>query len=332
MNPTHETSQSPAQPDAGRESYTYPRLQVPLFGSEYLEYTRRLLFSRHPDYLPMLVRLLDIHPGMTIVDVGCGSGFYTRLMASRLQGEGHVVGIDPDAAMLTQARQITQTEGWSEIILYYQGPPTALPAPDGATDLVFGNAVLWMLPAEHRVQAVREMLRVTRKGGRAIVAEPDGGFVHVYDPQRPRLQALEDRVHDAFVRGTAQLDGYDYDLARKLPALFQQAGFERVRMYPRLFVVAGCDLGPDPKQGLIDRVTEYQQALAALVADTSEAKARREHHAARLRAGGLTDEEYAEHQRLTIERLRDLTEHPEHIVNDASVYTYGGLFCEGYHV
>ena len=339
MEPGSEASQPPASPtpnappsSPARESYTYPRLQVPLFGSDYLEYARRQLFARHPDYLPMLVKLLDVHPGMTIVDVGCGSGFYTRIIASRLQGEGHVVGIDTDASLLTTAQQQTIIEGWNEIVVYYQGAPTALPAPDGATDLVFANSVLWSLPENQRVAAVREMHRVTHEGGRAIVAEPDGGFVHVYDPQRPRLQALEDSVHAAFVRGTAQMDGYDYDLARKLPTIFQAAGFERVRLYPRLFVVAGCDLGPDPKQGLLDRIKEYQQALAGLVSDAPEARSRREHHAARLRAGGLSDADYAEHQQLTTERLRELTEHPERIIHDTSIYTYGGLFCEGYHV
>lgn len=333
MEPISSVPQgTPAQPAPQRESYTYPRLQVPLFGSDYLDYARRQLFTRHPDYLPTLVRLLDVHPGMTIVDINCGSGFYTRLIASRLQGEGHVVGIDSDPALLTTAQQMTIIEGWNEIVVYYAGASTALPAPDGATDLTFANGVLWTLPEEQRLQAVREMLRVTRKGGRALVAEPDGGLVQVYDAQRPRLQELEERVQAAFIRGTATMDGHDYLLGRKLPTLFRAAGFERLRVYPRLFVVAGCDLGPEPKQGLLDRIKEYQGALAALVSGTPESIARREHHAARLRAGGLSDTDYAEHQDLTIVRLRDLTEHPDQILHDTSTYMYGGLFCEGYHV
>lgn len=330
MNPTDEPIASPTP--QSRESYTYPRLQVPLFGSDYLEYARKQLFTRHPDYLPTLVRLLDVHPGMTIIDVGCGSGFYSRLIASRLQGEGHVVGIDSDPAMLTTAQQITMREGWSEVLVYHTGHATKLPIPEGVADLVFANGTLWVLPEAERVTALREMLRVTRQGGRVLLAEPDGGLVHVYDAQRPELQALEGKLHDAFVKGAAQMDGHDYQLGRKLPALFQQAGYERMRIYPRLFAVAGNDLGPDPKQGLIERVAEYQQALAALTSDAPEAKSRREHRAARLRAGGLSAADMARHEELTIARLRDLTQHPEHILNDASVYLYGGLFGEGYHV
>ncbi len=323
---------NPALSPSTRESYTYPRLQVPLFGSDYLEYARRQLFTRHPDYLPTLVRLLDMHPGMTTIDVGCGSGVYTRLMASRLQGEGHVVGIDSDANLLATARQLTQAEGWSDLVVYYSGLPTALPAPPQAADLVFANGLLWVLPEPYRLQAAREMWRVTRQGGRALVAEPDGGLVHVYDPARPRLQELEEKQQAAFIRGAAAMDGHDYLLGRKLPQLFQMAGFERVRVYPRLFTVAGCDLGSDPKQGLVDRITEYQQALATQTSDDPQLRARRDQRAMRLRAGGMTDAEISEHEELTAERLRALVEHPEQIVRDTSVYLYGGLFCEGYHV
>ncbi|MBA3826702.1 MAG: hypothetical protein H0X24_22745, partial [Ktedonobacterales bacterium] len=123
-----------------------------------------------------------------------------------------------------------------------------------------------------------------------------------------------------------------YQIGRKLPALFQASGFERVRVYPRLFVVAGCDLGADPRQGLLDRITEYQQSLAALTSDRPEAIARRTHRAERLRAGGLSDADYARHEALTITRLRELTAEPQRILQDTSVYLYGGLFCEGYKV
>jgi ubiquinone/menaquinone biosynthesis C-methylase UbiE len=333
MNPKDDAGQPPTPgPNTTRETHTYPRLQVPLFGTEYLEYARRQLFTRHPDYLPTLVKLMDIHPGMNAVDVHCGAGFYTRLLASRLQGEGHVMGIDPDPALLTHAQQATIVEGWNEVVAFRLGHATALPLPDGVADLVFANSVLWTLPEAQRIPAVHEMWRVARKNGRALVNEPDGGLVHLYDPNRPELQALEAQVQAAFERGALAMDGHDYQVGRKLPAIFQAAGFERVRLYPRLFVVAGCDLGPDPKQGIADRVIEYQQALAAMTSDTPEARARREHRAARLRAGGLADADLARHEELTITRLRELTDQPQRILTDTSVYLYGGLFCEGYRV
>ncbi len=330
MDPQDVASTAHSAPPVESESYTYPRLQVPLFGSEYVEYARRQLFTRHPDYLPTLVRLMDLHPGMTAVDVGCGSGFYTRLMASQMRGEGQVVGIDPHPGMLRAASERTIVEGWDEIVRYYAGTITALPAPDAAADLVFANGQLWTLPEQQRIPALREMGRIAKIGGRVLVAEPDGGLVHVYDAERPRLQELEELLEAAFMRGAERLDGFDYRIGRRLPTLFHAAGFERVRVYPRLFVVAGCDLGPDPKQGLKDRVIEYRQAMLSLTSDTPEIRARRERRAERQRAGGATDEQIAEHTALTIDRLQMLLDHPERIIHDTSIYLYGGLFCEGY--
>ena len=332
MDPQDATPVTSVPPQPMRESFTYPRLHVPLFGHEYVEFARRQLFTRHPDYLPMLVKLMDLHPGMTAVDVGCGSGFYTRLMASQLRGEGLAIGIDGDPELLKAARERSQLEGWDEIMQYHRGSLAALPGPDGAADLVFANSQLWVLPEAERVAAIHEMGRVTKPGGRVLVTEPDGGLVHSYDPQRPRLQELENLVQNAFMTGAERQDGYDYRLGRRLPTLFRAAGFERIRMYPRLFAVAGCDLGPDPKQGLHERVTEYRQALLSLTSTAPDLVARREHRAQRLRAGGAAEVEIAEHETLTIERLRDLVDHPEHILDDTSVYLYGGLFCEGYRV
>ena len=316
-----------ASPSVSVDVATVARLQTPYFGARYLEQARQQLFARHPEYLPFLVRHLDVHPGMTVVDVGCGTGVYTRILASRLQGEGLAIGVDVSATMLTQAEQIAQEEGWGELLAFRQGDATALPLPDAFADRVFCNSLLWLLPDP--VAALREMRRVLRPGGFVFAAEPDGGLTHSYDPSRPRLSALEQRFQKAYVRGSHELDGYDYTIGRKLPALFVAAGFVAVRAYPRLFVAAGCDLGENPEQGLAERLAEYQQALAAMTNDSPTAQAQRERRAARALAGGMTEEELAEHERETLAYLQERAEQPQAILNDGSVYLYGGILCEG---
>src|SRR5947209_4154979 len=87
IEPQVETANDVGGPDVAPVTVT--QMRVPQFGAQYLEQARRQLFARHPDYLPYLLHHLDIHPGMSLLEVGCGSGVYTRLMASRLQGEGH---------------------------------------------------------------------------------------------------------------------------------------------------------------------------------------------------------------------------------------------------
>ncbi|MGH2484612.1 MAG: class I SAM-dependent methyltransferase, partial [Ktedonobacterales bacterium] len=96
----------------GVDAPTVAHLRIPNFGARYLEQARRQLFARHPDYLPFLVRHLGVHPGMTVVDIGCGTGVYTRILASRLHGEGVAIGVDALPAMIERAKEQTLAEGW----------------------------------------------------------------------------------------------------------------------------------------------------------------------------------------------------------------------------
>ncbi len=324
-NPT-DPSQQPTANEAV-EAPTIARIQTPSFGARYLEVARRQLFARHPDYLPFLLRHLDIRPGMTVVDVGCGTGVYTRLMASRLHGEGQAIGVDIRPAMVAQAREIADEEGWIGVTNFLEGDALALPLPDASADRVFCNSLLWLLP--NPVAALREMWRILRPDGVAFAAEPDGGLTHSFDPARPRLSDLEQRFQQAYVRGARELDGHDYDIGRKLPALFLAAGFVAIRAHPRLFVAAGCDLGDDPEAGLVERQAEYQQALAAMLADTPEARAQRERRWQRARVGGMSDADLLEHERETIAYLRERVSSPQAIIMDGSTYLYGGVLCEG---
>ena len=292
--------QSPGEALDATDSPTATHLRIPLTGGAYLEQARRQLFARHPEYLPYLLQRLAISPGMTVIEVGCGTGAYTRLIASVLAGKGAVIGIDTQPVLLAKAFELAKQEGWGEAITFAVGAPDKLPVPDACADLVFCNSFLWRQPDP--VTVLREMRRALRPGGRILAAEPDGGLIHSY---------------------------HDYDIGRRLPAHFLAAGMVAVRAYPRLFTAAGCDLGDDPKAGLVERLAEYQAALQAMRDDSKGAQAQREQRGARARAGGMSASELAEHDRLTMEYLAERAESPERIVNDGSTYLYGGVFCEG---
>lgn len=54
----------------------------------------------HPD---SVVRALHVKPGMTVVDLGCGDGYFTAAIARQVEA-GHVIGLDLDPEMLAQAK------------------------------------------------------------------------------------------------------------------------------------------------------------------------------------------------------------------------------------
>lgn len=102
----------------------------------------------------LLKMLLRPEAEGSLVDVGCGTGYFTRLFARELRGE--VTGIDPDEEALRYARaHATRGEH------YLNARGEALPFANGAFDFSISVAALCFIPDES--QALREMLRVTKK-------------------------------------------------------------------------------------------------------------------------------------------------------------------------
>ena len=109
---------------------------------------------------------------LVLVDAGCGTGNYTRQLASRV---GRVEAVDLNAGMLEQARsKLAQAEAEGRVV-FHQASIEALPLGDETADAVMLNQVLHHLnddPASDwpAVRAVMgECFRVLRPGGVVVV-------------------------------------------------------------------------------------------------------------------------------------------------------------------
>jgi SAM-dependent methyltransferase len=100
----------------------------------------------------LMRRLLDAPAGATLLDVGCGTGHFSRRFAA---AGLRVAGLDPDPAMLGHAR------GLGGGVSYLPGTGTALPFGDNAYDYV--TAVTSLCFIADPEQALREMWRVARR-------------------------------------------------------------------------------------------------------------------------------------------------------------------------
>lgn len=102
----------------------------------------------------LLVRLLGARPGETLLDVGCGTGYFSRRFAR--EAGLKVSGVDIDAGMLAVAR------GKAPGIGFALGDAERLPFPDASFDHVVAVTSLCFVRNER--QAIREMARVARHG------------------------------------------------------------------------------------------------------------------------------------------------------------------------
>jgi ubiquinone/menaquinone biosynthesis C-methylase UbiE len=63
------------------------------------------------------VQALDLRPGAFVVDMACGTGLNFPLLQQQVGTEGRIVGVDLTDAMLAQARQRIETNGWTNVSL-----------------------------------------------------------------------------------------------------------------------------------------------------------------------------------------------------------------------
>ncbi len=100
----------------------------------------------------LLWRLLQPQPAATLLDVGCGTGHFSRAFA---RAGLAVTGVEPDPAMLDFARQ---TDG---MVRYRQGRAEGLPFADASFDHVV--AITSLCFVAEPAQALGEMWRVARR-------------------------------------------------------------------------------------------------------------------------------------------------------------------------
>ncbi|WP_090764002.1 class I SAM-dependent methyltransferase [Nonomuraea maritima] len=120
---------------------------------------RRAVYTR-------LATAVRPRPGDRILDVGCGTGYLTRVLSPVVGGRGRVTGVDPSPAMIQYA-----IRGAPANCGYLLGGGQSLPFPDGSFDAVTAVLVLHHIPADARPEALAEMYRVLRPGGRLLVVE-----------------------------------------------------------------------------------------------------------------------------------------------------------------
>ena len=117
----------------------------------------------------------DLQVGQRVLDVGSGPGWHVRA-ASRVVGPtGRAVGVDLSEAMVAEARQQAAERGVD--VDFVQGSAYALPFEDNTFDRCFSIGMTDIL--DDPVQAVREMVRVTRPGGLICqyVCESDATYI-----------------------------------------------------------------------------------------------------------------------------------------------------------
>jgi 2-polyprenyl-3-methyl-5-hydroxy-6-metoxy-1,4-benzoquinol methylase len=178
-----------------------------------------------------LIAEIHLHPGETILDVGCGSGVLDRWLARHTGGAHRITAVDIHRTLLREAAALATKEGLAEHIEFREGNAEVLPFADNSFDVTMSATVMELLDAE---RMLREMVRVTRPGGRVgvVVRAIDmQSFVNV--PVRAELKMKIAALPNGLAGARGCADGSLYQR-------FRNAGLQDVQMLPQLATYAGA--------------------------------------------------------------------------------------------
>lgn len=156
-----------------------------------------------------ILHLCDLKPGWSILDVGSGSGWVVRALASR---GVHVISVDLSPKNLVRIR----AEIGSNSTDFLVGDAYRLPFQDGSFDLVIASELLEHL--ESPSEGVRELQRVLGRGGRLVASTPYKEKIRYYLC-----------IHcNKKTPANAHLHSFD---ERSLTSLFRSQNFSQVRFH-----------------------------------------------------------------------------------------------------
>ena len=112
------------------------------------------------------IELLDLAPGMSVLDVGCGAGASALPAAERVGPQGRVLGIDLAERLLATARHKAESRGLDNV-RFDVGDMANLGFPDGRFDAVVCVFAIFFVP--DMAGQLRELWRMVRPGGRLAI-------------------------------------------------------------------------------------------------------------------------------------------------------------------
>ena len=151
----------------------------------------------HLDITEKTIRLMDLRPGERVLDLGCGAGWATRLLARLIadgpEGFGQAVGVDVSDEMIRRARAASKD---FDNILYVWGSAQQIPWEENFFDKVLSVESFYYYPDQER--ALAELFRVMAPRGRLFI------LINLYKDNPYSLQWVDTLKVPVHVRSEAE--------------------------------------------------------------------------------------------------------------------------------
>lgn len=120
----------------------------------YEEYAQNGLRCRY--VAESLIEAAGSLKGSTVVDLGCGTGILTRMLAENVGPNGHVTGVDASAVMLASARKNTPAVNCEFVQSLAEDVDKVIKQP---VDAVFSSAAFWQFERETTLATLAKVIK-----------------------------------------------------------------------------------------------------------------------------------------------------------------------------
>lgn len=206
-----------------------------------------LSFRQHKTWRNTTMKLMNVQPGQSAIDVCTGTGDWAISLAKTVGKNGRVVGVDFCEPMLEEGERKIVQQGLANCVQMIHGNAMALPFDDNTFDYATIGFALRNVPDIEHV--IREMHRVVKPGGMVVSLE-------LSKPEWPPFRALYYFYFEKIlpqIGKMASRDDVSYNWLPEslkafpdrtgLEALFAKAGFARVESKPLTGGIAAIHIG-----------------------------------------------------------------------------------------
>lgn len=214
------------------------------------------------------LEIMNLKPGMKVLDAGCGTGAISRMIAQKVS-PGEVYGIDIDPVFISEAKKLAKKKG-IENIEFELDNVDDLKFDNNTFDVVYCRLVL--MHVKNPVKTVIELKRATKKNGFIAVSDNDDGSVLTYPPM-PKAMGMWTKFGEL-----AETRGEDRYIGRKLFSILSLAGLASIKIFPipwfatqetpellKMFVSVPVQIIESSKEALISQgyttAKEYEEGM-----------------------------------------------------------------------
>jgi ubiquinone/menaquinone biosynthesis C-methylase UbiE len=193
---------------------------------------------------------MAVQPGQSVLEVGCGPGTDLFELAPLVHPGGHLAGADASEVLIAEARR--RAADLQLAIEFKVGDAQCLDFADSAFDVCRASRLLEHLSDAH--PALKEMVRVTRPGGRVVVYDFDWDTLIIDHPDKNTKRTIVSSYADSMRNGW---------IGRQLRRLFREQclevrSFDPVQVFAHYAIVElflGSHLTLSQTRGLLSPTT-----------------------------------------------------------------------------